>query len=39
MGLADNVSLEGIRISQGHTTTDEEIDLLLEAITEVLKFL
>jgi cysteine desulfurase len=39
MGLDDNISLEGIRISQGWSTTDEQIDLLLAAIREVLKFL
>jgi cysteine desulfurase len=39
MGTSENLSLEGIRISQGWTTTDEEIDLLLAAIAEVLKFL
>jgi len=39
MGIEDNVSLEGIRISQGWSTTEEEIDLLLAAINEVLKFL
>jgi len=39
MGIADNLSLEGIRISQGWTTTDDEIDGLLAAISEVLKFL
>jgi cysteine desulfurase len=39
MGLEDNISLEGIRISQGWSTTDEEIDLLAEAVTEVLSFL
>lgn len=39
MGIADNVSLEGIRISQGWSTTDEEIDLLADAVREVLKFL
>jgi cysteine desulfurase len=39
MGLGDNESLEGIRISQGWSTTDEEIDLLTAAIAEVLKFL
>jgi len=39
MGIEENLSLEGIRISQGWTTTDEEIDLLLEAIAEVLKYL
>jgi cysteine desulfurase len=39
MGINDTLGLEGIRISQGWSTTDEEIDLLLEAIREVLKFL
>jgi cysteine desulfurase len=39
MGIPENLSLEGIRISQGWSTTDEEIDLLLAAIAEVLKFL
>jgi cysteine desulfurase len=39
MGIENNLSLEGIRISQGWSTTDEEIDLLIEAIAEVLKFL
>jgi len=39
MGVEENLRIEGIRISQGFTTTDEEIDLLLEAIAEVLKFL
>jgi len=39
MGIDESLSLEGIRISQGWTTTDEEIDLLLEAIAEVLKYL
>ena len=39
MGIDDNVSLEGIRISQGWSTTDEEIALLLDAIGEVLSFL
>jgi len=39
MGVGDKLGLEGIRISQGWSTTDEEIDLLLEAIREVLKFL
>ncbi|MDR0315264.1 MAG: cysteine desulfurase [Treponema sp.] len=39
MGIADDLSLEGIRVSQGWSTTDEEIELLLEAIAEVLKFL
>jgi len=39
MGVDDKLGLEGIRISQGRSTTDEEIDLLLDAIREVLKFL
>jgi cysteine desulfurase len=39
MGIDDKLALEGIRISQGWSTTDEEIDLLLAAIKEVLKFL
>jgi cysteine desulfurase len=39
MGIEDTLSLEGIRISQGWSTTDEEIDRLLAAISEVLQFL
>jgi cysteine desulfurase len=39
MGIGEKLSLEGIRVSQGWSTTDEEIDLLLAAIAEVLKFL
>ncbi|MCL2276319.1 MAG: aminotransferase class V-fold PLP-dependent enzyme [Treponema sp.] len=39
MGIEDNLSIEGIRISQGYSTTDEDIELLLAAINEVLKFL
>jgi cysteine desulfurase len=39
MGVDENLRIEGIRISQGFTTTEEEIDLLLQAISEVLKFL
>jgi cysteine desulfurase len=39
MGVEEGLRLEGIRISQGFSTTDEEIDLLLDAIAEVLKFL
>ena len=39
MGIDDNLGLEGIRISQGRSTTDDEIDDLLAAIAEVLKFL
>ncbi|MDR0583484.1 MAG: aminotransferase class V-fold PLP-dependent enzyme [Treponema sp.] len=39
MGIGEKLSLEGIRISQGWSTSDEEIDLLLAAIAEVLKFL
>jgi len=39
MGVDEKLRVEGIRISQGYTTTDEDIDLLIEAIEEVLKFL
>ena len=39
MGIGENLLIEGIRISQGWSTTDQEIDLLLNAIAEVLKFL
>jgi cysteine desulfurase len=39
MGIDENLGLEGIRISQGWTTTDEEIDLLIAAISEVLQLL
>ncbi|MDR1319694.1 MAG: aminotransferase class V-fold PLP-dependent enzyme [Treponema sp.] len=39
MGIEKELSLEGIRISQGWSTTDEETDLLLAAIEEILKFL
>jgi cysteine desulfurase len=39
MGLDRQRSLEGVRISQGWSTTEGEIDLLLGAIREVLKFL
>jgi cysteine desulfurase len=39
MGVAKDLSLEGIRISQGWSTTDEEIERLISAIMEVLKFL
>ncbi|GHU03476.1 aminotransferase V [Spirochaetia bacterium] len=39
MGLPDHKALEGLRFSQGWSTTDEEIDLLLDAIREALKFL
>ena len=39
MGVDETTSLESIRISQGWTTTDEEIDLLIIAINEVLNFL
>jgi cysteine desulfurase len=38
MGIAENVSLEGIRISQGWSTALAEIDMLLAAIAEVLSF-
>jgi cysteine sulfinate desulfinase/cysteine desulfurase-like protein len=39
MGIEERLRLEGIRISQGYSTTDEDIDLLIDAIAEVLKFL
>jgi cysteine desulfurase len=39
MGIDPKQRLEGIRISQGWSTTDEEIELLLEALREVLRFL
>ena len=39
MGVEEKLRIEGIRISQGYTTTDEDIDMLTGAITEVLKFL
>ncbi len=39
MGIEENLRIEGIRISQGFTTTEEEIDLLIAAVSEVLKFL
>ena len=39
MGLEESLRIEGIRVSQGWSTTDEDIDLLLDAIAEVLKFL
>jgi cysteine desulfurase len=39
MGVEPKQRLEGIRISQGWSTTDEEIDLLIQAIREVLSFL
>jgi cysteine desulfurase len=39
MGITDSESLEGIRISQGWTTTEESIHLLLSTIEKVLKFL
>lgn len=39
MGLDSKLRLEGIRISQGWSTTDEEIEALIAAIHEVLKYL
>jgi cysteine desulfurase len=39
MGVTEKLRIEGIRISQGYTTTDEEIDALIKAIAEVLTFL
>jgi cysteine desulfurase len=39
MGVSENLRIEGIRISQGWSTTDEDIEKLIGGITEVLKFL
>lgn len=39
MGVGESERLEGIRVSQGWSTSDEDIDALLAAISEVLKFL
>jgi cysteine desulfurase len=39
MGVEESLRIEGIRISQGYSTTDEEIDALVSAVSEVLKFL
>ena len=39
MGVSENLRIEGIRISQGYSTTNEDIDALLCGIKEVLKFL
>ena len=39
MGVEEKLRIEGIRISQGYTTTSGQIDLLLKAVAEVLKFL
>jgi cysteine desulfurase len=39
MGITEKLSLEGIRVSQGWSSSGEEIELLLDAIAEVLKFL
>jgi cysteine desulfurase len=39
MGIDENTRIEGIRISQGYTTSDTEIQLLIGAIFEVLKIL
>jgi len=39
MGVEDSLRLEGIRISQGWSTTDAEIDQLLAAIEEALRIL
>jgi cysteine desulfurase len=39
MGIEENLSLEGIRISQGWSTTEQEIDNLVAAVSEVLQFL
>jgi len=39
MGIKEDLRIEGIRISQGYSTTDEEIEYFLNAVLEVLKFL
>ena len=39
MGIEENLRVEGIRISQGYATTNEEIDALIDGIKEVLKTL
>ena len=39
MGVDEKLRVEGIRVSQGCSTTDKEIELFLEAVAEVLKFL
>jgi cysteine desulfurase len=39
MGVEESLRIEGIRISQGYTTTEQEIDAFVSAVTEVLKFL
>ena len=39
MGAEEHLRVEGIRISQGYTTTDEDIDILIDGIKEVLKTL
>jgi cysteine desulfurase len=39
MGVDEKLRVEGIRVSQGYSTTDEEIELFLGAVAEVLKFL
>jgi cysteine desulfurase len=37
MGISKKLSLEGVRISIGYSTTKEEIDLLLKAINDILE--
>ncbi|MCL2412103.1 MAG: cysteine desulfurase [Treponema sp.] len=39
MGIEEKLRIESIRISQGYTTTDEDINSLIAAIEEVLNFL
>ena len=39
MGIDEKLRIEGIRISQGWSTSDEDIESLLDGIAEVLKFL
>jgi cysteine desulfurase len=39
MGVSEKLQREGIRISQGWSTSDEDIDALVEAIGKLLKYL
>ncbi|MCL2719777.1 MAG: aminotransferase class V-fold PLP-dependent enzyme [Treponema sp.] len=39
MGIEEKLRIEGIRISQGYLTSDEDIEHLIFGISEVLKFL
>jgi selenocysteine lyase/cysteine desulfurase len=37
MGVPDDVGFTGIRVSQGWSTTQDDVDRLLEAIARILK--